>query len=108
MTTKKPVIHISDPARAALCLTLGARLVDCQGRRGRRLSYIFDDVDNTATIACGAYVENRPVPIQSYLENLRRCRELLWQYRLTIESENDPYHRAEAEAKTEAPNADAR
>jgi len=97
MTTKKPVLYVRDPQRAALILTLGGKLIDCEARRGNRLSYVFDDLDGAATYAASAYIRNEAVPVATFLENLRKCRELLWQYRLTIESENNPYRRAEAE-----------
>lgn len=106
MTTKTPAIHVSDAQRAALILCLGGKLIDCQGRKGRRLAFIFDDSDGSATYAASAYLRNELVPIATYLECLRKTRELLWQYKLTIESENSPYYRSEAETKTEVANAD--
>lgn len=110
MTTKKPVLFVRDAQRAALILALGGKLIDCQGHRGNRLSFVFDDADGSATYAASAYIRNELIPIATYLENLRKCRELVWQFRLTITDESSPYHRVEAEAKTkEVPNAnDAR
>jgi len=97
MTTKKLVLYVSDPQRAALVLTLGGKLIDCEARRGNRLSYVFSDEDGSATYAASAYIRNEGVPIATFLENLRKCRELLWQYRLTMADENNPYRRTEAE-----------
>jgi len=85
--TNKPTYSLTDDRRAALLLTLGIPMVDAvpHSRNPKQLCFVFDDTDGRARLAGGAIAQNREVPIGSYLEAWRKCRELIFQFKQTRE-----------------------
>jgi len=66
-------------------MTVGINLLDAEAHRknGRQLVYLFDDTDQRARVESAAIAENRLLPIGTFLENLRKCRELLSLFRIS-------------------------
>lgn len=76
--TEDNTLRVNDAQRAAVLLTLGCKLIDCPtSESGTRLIFLFDDTNDQARIASAAIAQNQNVPIADYLNNLRRCNELI-------------------------------
>ena len=77
-------LPVGDVHRAAVLMALKVPLIDgIPSKSGGRLVFVFDDSNDQARIAGAAISQNRPVPIGDYLECLRRCRELVYQFNVT-------------------------
>lgn len=91
--TKDNTLRVNDAQRAAVLLTLGCSLLDCPtSETGARIYFLFDDTDQKAREAGAAIAQDRPLPIATYLNNLRRCTELIYQFNL-IQRQSNPRKR---------------
>lgn len=78
------ITKTGDVMRAALMLSLGVPLIDASpDKTGGRLMFSFDDTNNQARLAGAAILQNRPVPIGSFMESWRKCREMLYQFHIS-------------------------
>lgn len=83
-------LRVNDAQRAAVLLTLGCKLIDCPtSETGTRIYFLFDDEGQTAREAGAAIAQDRALPIATYLNNLRRCTEIIYQFNL-IQRQSDP------------------
>ena len=77
-------LRTADPLRAAALVSFGIRLVDAvPDKVSSRLLFVFDDTDQAAREASSCFLQDRPVGIQTFITNLRKMRELIYQWRLT-------------------------
>ena len=80
------VLKTSDPMRAAALLSFGIRLIDATPTQDRRLLlFSFDDTGDQARLASACFLQDRPVGIRTFTDNLRRVRELIYQYKVSGE-----------------------
>jgi hypothetical protein len=85
---KEGVLKTSDQLRAAALLSFDIKLIDAvPNKDGDRLVFIFSDEGNAARLASACFLQNRQVGIQTFCDNLRRVRELMFQWRLTGKAE---------------------
>ena len=83
-TTTEKTLPVSDVYRAAVLMALGVRLIDgVPSKSGGRLTFVFDDTNDQARLAGAAIAQNRQIPIGDFLDALRRCRELVYQFNVT-------------------------
>jgi hypothetical protein len=95
------VFTVGDQFRAAVLLTQGVKLIDCRPK-GKRLVWVFDASEGSATWASSAIVQDLPVRIGTFQNNFNRCRELLYQFRMTYTPDPEEFgHRGTAEPKPE-------
>ena len=82
--TQPKTLPVGDVYRAAVLMALGVPLIDgVPSRSGGRLEFVFSDEDDKARLAGAAIAQNRPIPIGDFLDCLRRCRELVYQFNVT-------------------------
>jgi len=86
-TPQEGVLRTSDPIRAAALLSFGIKLIDAIAGKDnkRKLIFVFDDTNDTARLASACFLQDRPVGVRTFTDNLRRCRELIYQYRISGE-----------------------
>jgi len=83
MPTDK-TLPVGDVYRAAVLMALGVPLIDgVPSKSGGRLTFVFDDTNDQAKLAGAAIAQNRPIPVGDFLDSLRRCRELVYQFNVT-------------------------
>jgi hypothetical protein len=90
MPEQKPnTLTLHDPLRAAVLMTCGVALLDCPANphQAARMLFVFDDRQEVARLASAAIAEDRLLPIGKFLENLRKCNELLHLFRIARHGE---------------------
>jgi hypothetical protein len=84
MTTPTKTLPVGDVYRAAVLMALGVPLVDgVPSKSGGRLVFVFSDENDQAKLAGASIAQDRPIPIGKFLDCLRRCRELVYQFNVT-------------------------
>jgi len=87
-THEEGVLKTSDPIRAAALLSFGISLRDAvPSQDGEKLVFVFDDSNQAARLASACFLQDRQVGIQTFVTNLRRTRELCYQWRLSGKGE---------------------
>ena len=82
------VLVTSDELRAAALLSFNIKLVNAEtSHQGNRLVFVFSDEDGAARLASACFLQDRQVGIQTFCNNLRKIRELIYQWRLSGEGE---------------------